>query len=76
MLRFKKSSKVSEIDEKSPPVNETLDQSMTNNDVTFLYGRPYAEQPRALAYYYEDEDDYDMKTMYINDGFEQGMYRI
>lgn len=54
-------------------MNETVDQSVTNNDVTFLYGRPYAEQAgRQLAYYYEDDDDYDMKTMYINDGYDQG----
>uniref|UniRef100_A0A915IUL4 Sushi, von Willebrand factor type A, EGF and pentraxin domain-containing protein 1 n=1 Tax=Romanomermis culicivorax TaxID=13658 RepID=A0A915IUL4_ROMCU len=49
----------------------------TGNDVTFLYGRPYTEQSRALPYYYEDDDEEynaanNTKSMYINDSFDQG----
>ncbi len=40
-------------------------------DVNFMYGRS-ADAQRSLGYYYEDEDEYDMKTMYINDGYEPG----
>lgn len=43
-------------------------------DSNFLYGRPMpplnAAQNRAIGYYYEDDDEYDMKTMYINDAFD------
>ncbi len=55
----------------------------------FLYGRPTpqsATAARPIAYYYEDDDDYDMKTMYVSDDdskeveqrlrhIEQHMYR-
>ena len=32
---------------------------------------PGAQPMKAIGYYYEDDDDYDMKTMYINDGGDQ-----
>lgn len=49
----------------------TLNGAMT--DVNFLYGRPsYGDQQRTLAYYYEDDDDYDMKNMHVNDAYDYG----
>ncbi|ETN78501.1 EGF-like domain protein [Necator americanus] len=32
----------------------------------FLYGRPPAEPPRPIGYYYEDDDEYESKTMYVS----------
>ena len=31
---------------------------------------------RSIGYYYEDDDDYDMKTMYINDGYNESWWEI
>lgn len=76
--RFKRTQKDSEIEEKSPPPADAADGGQGNNqgvvaDVNFLYGRPSCnDQQRTLAYYYEDDEDFDPKMMYINDAYEQG----
>ncbi|KAK5968579.1 EGF domain-containing protein [Trichostrongylus colubriformis] len=31
----------------------------------FLYGRPAIEAPRPIGYYYEDDEEYESKTMYV-----------
>ncbi|KAL3983031.1 EGF-like domain family protein [Acanthocheilonema viteae] len=38
-----------------------------NTHTNFLYGRVPSEQPRPIGYYYEDDDEYDMKTMFVGE---------
>lgn len=59
------------------------DRATSRQDDNFAYGRPGFQPPpaitapgpqngmRSIGYYYEDDDDYDMKTMYINDGYNE-----
>ncbi|VDD92750.1 unnamed protein product, partial [Enterobius vermicularis] len=51
-------------DDLSEPEKTPVEEPVQSN---FLYGRGSVEQPRPIGYYYEDDDEYDMKTMYVGD---------
>ncbi|VDK85251.1 unnamed protein product [Onchocerca ochengi] len=47
-----------------------------NTHTNFLYGRVPSEQPRPIGYYYEDDDEYDMKTMFVGEEEKEMAERI
>lgn len=70
--RFRKAAEKSGSTEKLPPTSDALAiEGSPTAEPNFLCGLPnYTEAQRNLAYYYEDEDECDTKTMFVGDGFD------
>ncbi|KRX15830.1 Fibropellin-1 [Trichinella nelsoni] len=78
-FRFRSRDKLAESMEKLPNGNgaassdEKSIAEMAGNTAApnFTYGRTYSEDSHAPTFYYEDDDDYGVKTMYIGEGFDE-----